>query len=74
MFQCDSLIYKPIFRGNFGLEMMVPVWELVNKKEFVSAWKKENPWTFKNQAWLVNVLKQAEEVGLKTMGEIGSMM
>jgi hypothetical protein len=63
---------KP-YTGVF-LEMMVPVWELVNKKEFVSAWKKENPWTYKNQPWLLNVLKQAEEVGLKTLGEMGSMI
>ncbi len=56
------------------LQMMSSVWELVNKKNFVPVWKNENPWTFRNQAWLINVLKQAEEAGLKTMGEIGSMI
>ncbi len=56
------------------LDMMGPIWELVNKKNFVSAWKKENPWTFQHQPWLVNVLKEAEEVGLKTMGEMGAMI
>jgi hypothetical protein len=56
------------------LDMIGPIWELVNKKNFVSAWKKENPWTFKNQAWLVNALKQAEEVGLKPLGDMGSMI
>ena len=24
MFQCNSLIYKPIFWGNFGLELIIP--------------------------------------------------
>jgi hypothetical protein len=61
------------YRKKF-LEMMVFIWELFNKREFVSAWKKENPWTFKNQPWFVNVIEQAEELGLKTLGEMGSMI
>lgn len=56
------------------LNIMGPAWELVNKKNFVSTWKKENPWTFQNQPWLVNVLEQAEEAGLKMLGEMGSMI
>jgi hypothetical protein len=56
------------------LKMMVPVWELVNKKKFVGAWKKENHWTFDHQPWLVNILKQAEEVGINTLAGMGSLI
>ncbi len=73
------LIYKEgptsaIPYWNKFLEMVVPVWELFNKKEFVIAWKKENPWTFKNQPWLLNVLKKSEELGLGKLAELGSMI
>lgn len=65
---------SPIPYSEHFLKMMVPVWELVNEKKFVSAWKKENPWTFDHQPWLLNVLKKAEEVALKMLAEMGSMI
>ena len=52
-------------------KMLAPVWELVKKKNLVSTWKKENPWTFRNQPWLVAAFKHAEEVGLERPGEMG---
>jgi hypothetical protein len=73
------LIYKEgpqsaIPYSEMYLKMISPVWELVNQKIFVDAWKKQNPWTFEHQPWLIDVLKRAEEVGLKTMGEMGGMI
>lgn len=73
------LIYKEgpqsaIPYSEMYLKMISPVWELVNQKKFVDAWKKQNPWTFEHQPWLIDVLKRAEEVGLKTMGEMGGMI